>query len=398
MDPHKTKILLVANSKYPNWGDSQNKNIENALVNIEKLESIIKDDEYFGIKDESQLISILNKSSQDILLRIRKETEKCDDRNKFERLIFYYCGHGIPGEDGVLFFASNDTIRDDYELTAVNSKILYKFLRKFGAKELIVIIDCCYAAQSAGNAGDEATLIEKCLPKDNVAKFNPKEITSPTYFTEALIEAIKSGTDPAQPFLRVEELLKNLNEEIQKLKRNKNNDIPLPYPIREGLTDNFEFCRNKKVQNEEDIDWEKTKSNLSLYELNKFTDKYPDGNYTYDAYDLKTKIIAANKNLTDAISKNDYSIVIEIMKSHKEFKEIFYRCKKIIDELGRASNEPPSTNLKSDSTNNNDLNDKLPEIESEMINKRVESESGNLNRMSQPETRNINITGDLVYK
>ena len=194
MNPDRTKVILVGNSVFPNWG-REDKSIQNADQNIERLQKIFFDNAFFGIPNDSKhLIPILNKTSQEILLEVKHATKSYPEKDQFERLIFYYCGHGIPGEDKKLFFAARDTIRADYELTSVDSQRLFSYLREFGAREVIVILDCCYAAQTRENQGDSDSLIEQCLPKenadpgdpeangiyylfaagkDNVAKFNP---------------------------------------------------------------------------------------------------------------------------------------------------------------------------------------------------------------------------------
>ena len=100
-------------------------------------------------------------------MQVKHETKSSKDKGEYERLIFYYSGHGIPGEDSKLFFAANDTVRTDYEITSVDSQLLFSYLKGFGAKQLIVILDCCYAAQ-AGGLGDADSLIEHCLPGQEI--------------------------------------------------------------------------------------------------------------------------------------------------------------------------------------------------------------------------------------
>ena len=139
MDVQKTKVILVGNSIFPNWG-GEKKDIPNVEQNIGLLKNVFTDPNYFGIPDDPKhLVEIINASAQEILLTVKHETKSFLEKDLFDRLIFYYSGHGIPGEDSILFFASKDTIRSDYELTSVNSHRLFSYLEAFGAKELIVI-------------------------------------------------------------------------------------------------------------------------------------------------------------------------------------------------------------------------------------------------------------------
>ena len=54
-------------------------------------------------------IEIKDESSQEVLLRVKHETKSSTQKEDFEKLIFYYSGHGIPGEDGKLFFATRES-------------------------------------------------------------------------------------------------------------------------------------------------------------------------------------------------------------------------------------------------------------------------------------------------
>src|SRR6476660_9073605 len=111
MDPGKTKVILVGNSIFPNWG-GENKNIPNVDQNIETLKNIFFDPIFFGLPDDQKhLVAIKDETSQEILLKVKRETKSFSDKDQFERLIFYYAGHGIPGEERKLFLASHDTVR-----------------------------------------------------------------------------------------------------------------------------------------------------------------------------------------------------------------------------------------------------------------------------------------------
>ncbi|HEY1870457.1 MAG TPA: caspase family protein, partial [Chitinophagaceae bacterium] len=293
MNSDKTKVILVGNSKFPRWGD-ESKDIPNVEQNLERLRKIFFDNSYFGIpNDDKHFTEIINENSQDVLLKVKHETKSFEDKDQFERLIFYYSGHGIPGEDRKLFFATNDTVRRDYEITSVDSNRLFSYLKGFGAKELIVILDCCYAAQTKENQGDADSLIENSLPKesqeiiengayylfaagkDNVAKFNPRQPNNPTYFTTALLSSIALGTEPGKEYVKIGELYTMLCKEINNLKKTENNPgIPDPRPVLEGEVSGFLFCKNKNFQNEEDLMWLDILKDPNLKKISTFEDEY----------------------------------------------------------------------------------------------------------------------------
>jgi hypothetical protein len=329
MDVQKTKVILVGNSTFPKWG-GETKDIPNVEENIDSLKKIFIDKNYFGIPDaQTHLVEIKDATSQEILLRVKHETKSFAGKDQFERLIFYYSGHGIPGEDRKLFFASKDTVRRDYEITSVDSTRLFSYLEGFGAKELIVILDCCYAAQSKENLGDADTLITNSLPedklelketengayylfaagKDNVAKFNPREPKQPTYFTEALLSSIHTGTEPGQDFITIGELYDQLRKQIAELRRNKNPDIPDPRPVLHGEVSGFLFCKNIKFEDQEEKDWQELKKDPTPEKADGFIDRYHGNRHKskryYEAIKLKVELIDIYDRLTEVTGKNE---------------------------------------------------------------------------------------------
>jgi hypothetical protein len=350
IDVQKTKVILVGNSMFPSWGEG--KDIPNVEQNMELLKKIFTDPKYFGIPDDANhLVEIKNGSSQEILLTVKHETKSFLEKDLFDRLIFYYSGHGIPGEDSILFFASKDTIRNDYEITSVNSHRLFSYLEAFCAKELIVILDCCYAAQSKENQGDEDSLISKSLPedkaeleasengiyylfaagKDNVAKFNPKEPKKPTYFTEALLSSIGKGTEPGRPFITIGELYIQLRKEIAELKKIASADIPDPRAVLQGNVNGFIFCRNINVQNQEDNDWLDLHDDPGMKKLLLFKEKYPETRFEKEMDDLTSRMIKGEKALKTMDENKDIEMAIEIKRVYKDIRYIKKRADNFIN-------------------------------------------------------------------
>ena len=344
MNPNKTKVILVGNSRFPTWGGEQ-KDIPNIDQNIERLKNIFADPDFCGIpEDLKHLIVIKDKPSREILLQVKHETKSSPDKGTYERLIFYYSGHGIPGEDSKLFFASNDTIRSDYEITSVDSKLLFSYLKSFGAKQLIVILDCCYAAQ-AGGLGDTDSLIENCLPeqelkddendigayylyaagKDNVAKFNPKEPEQPTYFTKALLTTVENGTEPGKDFITMGELCKLVRNQIVDFNKKQAIDIPDPWPVLQGNNvDSFHFCKNKKFENQEDKDWAELKKNIDYEKIKNFLKQYPETRLKLEIESLKTRLyegLVALKEMKE--SKVNIKLADDIMKAYSDIPSIY---------------------------------------------------------------------------
>lgn len=353
MDVQRTKVILIGNSVFPNWG-GEVKDIPNVEQNIELLKNFFTDPSYFGISDDPKhLVELKNASSQEILLRVKHETKSFIGKDMFDRLIFYYSGHGIPGEDSQLFFASKDTIRSDYELTSVNSQRLFSYLEGFGAKELIVILDCCYAAQSKENQGDADSLISKSLPedkaeidetengiyylfaagKDNVAKFNPKEPKKPTYFTEALLSSIHKGTEPGRDFITIGEIYIQLRKEIAQLQKDVETVIPEPRPVLHGNVNGFLFCKNVMFRNQEDKDWSELRKYPTRQKWLQFKNKYPETRFEKEMDDLISKMIKGETALKTLNDTKDIDLAIEIKKTYKDIPYIKEQADKFINNL-----------------------------------------------------------------
>ena len=353
MNPQKTKVILVGNVNFPKWG-GEIKDIPNVEQNMESLKKIFFDKNYFGIpNDKTHFIEIKDESSQEILLRVKHETKSSTQKEDFEKLIFYYSGHGIPGEDGKLFFAARDTIRSDYEITSVDSRRLFSYLKGFKAKQLIVILDCCYAAQTKENMGDADTLIENSLPKDkldlepdengayylfasgkdNVAKFNPLEPGKPTYFTEALLCSIEKGTEPGKDFVTMGELFKQLREEINRLKKSANPDIPDPRPVLEGDVNGIYFCKNTKFETKEDKDWAELLKDPTFEGLENFQNEYPASRYEFEINALQGKLIEGWDEIKKANEKNDKSAALKIKSTFRDIPIIYNEADKLLKQM-----------------------------------------------------------------
>ena len=373
MDVGRTKVILVGNSTFPQWG-GEIKDIPNVAQNMELLKKVFLDTNYFGIPNDPQhFVEIKDEASQDILLKVKHETKSFLGKDLFDRLIFYYSGHGIPGEDAKLFFASRDTIRTDYEITSVNSQRLFSYLEAFGAKELIVILDCCYAAQSKENQGDADSLISKSLPpeksdletengiyylfaagKDNVAKFNPKEPQKPTYFTEALLNTIGRGTEPGRDYITIGEIYLQLCKEIADLKRTEDAGIPDPRPVLQGNVNGFIFCKNIKFRNQEDVDWAALRENPSRGKWLAFKKQYPVTRFEKGMDELISRMIKGEMALKTLEEKKDIDLAIEIKTVYKDIPYIRDEADSFINNLA-ANPIQDDKNIESAAFNNTSL-------------------------------------------
>ena len=79
-----------------------------------------------------------------------------DKRNNLDdTLVFYYSGHGVPGDDGDMYLASSDTDPDRPYRRGFSFEELRKRMEKTIATRVVVILDCCYSGSAKISKGDE---------------------------------------------------------------------------------------------------------------------------------------------------------------------------------------------------------------------------------------------------
>lgn len=79
-------------------------------------------------------------------------------------LLVYYCGHGLIGTDSQLHLAASQSVGDDARLgfTAFSYQQLRQSLARCSARDIVVILDCCFAGRAADPA--EGTLSKLAAP------------------------------------------------------------------------------------------------------------------------------------------------------------------------------------------------------------------------------------------
>ena len=64
-------------------------------------------------------------------------------------LLFYFAGHGMLDDDGVLHLAASDTRRNRLAATGISARYLLDRIRESQSQHVFVLLDCCYAARLA---------------------------------------------------------------------------------------------------------------------------------------------------------------------------------------------------------------------------------------------------------
>lgn len=173
--------------------------------------------------------------------------------------LFYFSGHGYDDEnDG--FIVTSDYAQDDY---GISMPEIIKFVNKSSAKNKIVILDCCYAgfAGSSGIIGDESilangTIIMSASRKNETAVGGYYGENS--VFTGLFIEALDGAasdifgyTSPSSIYAFIDRALGSWQQR----------------PIFKSNVESF-------------ISLRKNKPKITLAEIKKITELFPDKNDT----------------------------------------------------------------------------------------------------------------------
>jgi tetratricopeptide (TPR) repeat protein len=80
-----------------------------------------------------------------------------DDKtdNPDDTLLFYYSGHGVPGDDGNIYLASSDTDPDKPYRRGFSFEELRMRMQNTIPTKVVVILDCCYSGSAKISKGSE---------------------------------------------------------------------------------------------------------------------------------------------------------------------------------------------------------------------------------------------------
>ena len=112
-----------------------------------------------------QVEALFNPDVESIQKAIQQELAKCGIN---DLALIFFSGHAIINEEGRLYFTTRNTALDDYKVTAMPASLLQQALAISDAKRQVLILDCCYSSDFAGNRQTEG--ISATLKKELGAK------------------------------------------------------------------------------------------------------------------------------------------------------------------------------------------------------------------------------------
>jgi Caspase domain/Tetratricopeptide repeat len=106
----------------------------------------------YGITDKNKLIgkAVGAKVKDTIYDFFDDKTDNPDDT-----LLFYYSGHGVPGDDGNIYLASSDTDPDKPYRRGFSFEELRMRMQNTIPTRVVVILDCCYSGSAKISKGSE---------------------------------------------------------------------------------------------------------------------------------------------------------------------------------------------------------------------------------------------------
>jgi DNA-binding beta-propeller fold protein YncE len=196
----KRFALVIANSEY------QDPDLQKLLApssDAEALAKVLRNPEI----GEFEVTALVNKRSSEV----NEEIEKFfADRGRDDLLLFYFSGHGIKDKDGLLYFATVNTLFKRPRATSIPSEFVNAVMESTSARRKIMFLDCCYSgAFSRGmrakadkniNTGEyfqhgrgsvvitASDAVQYSFEGDDLEGLGKRSI-----FTSAIIEGLKTG-------------------------------------------------------------------------------------------------------------------------------------------------------------------------------------------------------------
>ena len=193
--------LLIASSDYD---DPYFRRLEAPARDVQALSCVLRDPTMGAFSDVKVL---LNDPRDKLSLSIE---EFLADRNPEDLLLLYFSGHGIKDEEGRLYFAAKNTLRQRLVSTALPAYQVNDLIRRSPSRRKILVIDCCYsgAFSRAYLAKGEASvgvmeefrqgrgLVTLTSSDAYQYSFEGEEVNAGgaySVFTRALVEGIETG-------------------------------------------------------------------------------------------------------------------------------------------------------------------------------------------------------------
>ena len=362
MGQGKTYAILISNGSYPSWGEEAIKThdptIANATASLTEFQRILSDTHYFG-SDESkiEIYPLADKESSEVRRTIQKITQTCTSEDS---LYLYYVGHGLKKTDGSLYLTTLDSEYELVETTSVSSIEIRNLLARCRAGRKIIILDCCFAGYFLEGSQDAAwdsvhisemqkltgTFYMFSSPSNNRSKFNREDKALPTYFTLALVEAIRQGTTEDDEYLTGLQVLDLVEGKIKEL-QNKDAEIPLPDKEVKNNADKFIFCKNGKhvaKLSKEDLDLNAAKANPTKVSVRNWMRDFPGSLRQKEALNLLRQIEMTDVEIKETSKIEDTGkrrlVLLDLADKYGWWSDVYIRVMDLYDKTDLEEKSP----------------------------------------------------------
>jgi uncharacterized caspase-like protein len=185
----KYRALLIGNSTYP--VDEHNLQIlKGPVKDIAALNRALIDSAT-GLFDDVD-VTLLPEASSTRALRILSKFFGSADKD--DVLLVYFSGHGKLDQTGRLHLCMQDTETTDLLSTAVSSTRINEFAEASRARNVVIVLDCCYAGAFRGGdfgdavAGPGRYVLTSCRGTQLANDATVENGTS--YFTQHLVDGL----------------------------------------------------------------------------------------------------------------------------------------------------------------------------------------------------------------
>lgn len=166
--------LVIGCNEYQ---DSTLPRLKTPSGDIQDLAALIKNPE---IGNFNNVVTLLNKPFSTVSLEIAKLFA---NKNKDDLLLLYFSGHGVLDEQGRLYFAMQDTLRNLLSGSAISANFVLDEMNNSRSKRQLLILDCCHSG--AFSRGTKSAIGQKV-------------ITNSTFKGDSYGRAVLTATDATQ--------------------------------------------------------------------------------------------------------------------------------------------------------------------------------------------------------
>lgn len=144
--------ILIGSSRFPE--EPTLPELEGPGRDVTSLARLLSLDGLGGFK----LRQLFNRPSGEALRELDSVVSEADES---ATLLIYYSGQTLVDGAGRLFLATEDTVLSNLANSSVPLAFVRQLLKKGRARDIVVILDCCYGAGVAGRAPDEGAIEQR---------------------------------------------------------------------------------------------------------------------------------------------------------------------------------------------------------------------------------------------